>query len=656
MIYGFNTFLLLLLVAPIVSLLCVKMKKARALSPIVLVVALLTGAATTGVSFWRGDRLSLDLSRLTPLPFALTVDRLSAFFLLLICAVSVPVVLYSASYIERHYEGLRRDGLWILLPAFIASMVLVVTASTGFAFLFGWELMTLLSAGLIMMEGDAGQRRHNIFIYLLMMHVGAAAVIGAFLLFLPHAPGLTFAAMRTVAAQMPQGMRTAIFLLAFLGFGTKAGIVPLHLWLPRAHPIAPSPVSALMSAVMLKTAVYAFVRFGFDFLGTGPAWWGYLVLAAGAVSGVLGVLYALAENDIKRLLAYSSVENIGIIFMAIGAAMVLRAYGAPSLAALALLAALLHAINHALFKSTLFLGAGSVSDATHTLNMEELGGLLNRMPVTGIAMLVACCSIIGLPLFNGFVGEWLAFRAFLGGSTLPPIAPAIVLPLVAGVLALIGGVAAACFAKLYGVVFLSRPRSEKAEHAREVPVLMQLGVALPAAACVLIGVFPAIVLWPLMTTISELMPGTAMPAQATSIATVLPWLALAVIAIVAVVALVRRTVRVTATWACGQPGLDARMQYSGTALSKPLRKVFSQVYRPDRAVNISPAGQPYFPETISYRSVRTTSFERALYRPAVDAVVAAAHRLRRLQTGNIQVYLLYLFLALVSLLLFMRFL
>jgi len=573
----------------------------------------------------------------------------------LICAVGAPVTLFSISYVERHYSQGKADWLWALLPLFVLSMALVVTASTAFAFLCGWELMTLFSAALILIDGDSERRRHNIFIYLLMMHAGAAAVIASFFLFLPHANGLDFAAMRGAAAAMPTGMRTAIFLLSFIGFGTKAGIVPFHLWLPKAHPIAPSPVSALMSAVMLKTAIYGFVRFTFDFLGGGPIWWGYLVLLAGAISGLLGILYALTEHDLKRILAYHSVENIGIIYLGLGTALVFMANNSPAWAAVALVAALLHSLNHALFKSLLFLGAGAVSEATHTIDIEQMGGLLKRMKLTGIVFLIGCCSIIGLPLFNGFVSEWMIFRSFIEGSQLQGISSSIVLPLMAGVLALIGGLAAACFAKIFGVAFLGRARSPQAEQATEVARPMQSAMALLAASCVVIGILPGLVVNPLAVLANDLMHTPVLPEGAFSISRTLPWIAACAAFLMIVIAGLRRITRITPTWACGLPALDSRMQYSAAAFSKPLRTVFARVYKADRTVDVQYAQPPYFAKSVSYCSVRTTSFERSLYRPAVNGIVNIATRLRKLQTGNMQVYLLYIFLALIALLVFMRF-
>jgi hydrogenase-4 component B len=582
----------------------------------------------------------------------LALDRLSGFFLLLICAVSIPVTLFSASY-AGHYSAAGWKWYWCLAPLFIFSMVSVVVASTVFAFMFGWELMTLLSAGLILIEDDSEDRRRSLFIYLSMMHAGAAAVLASFLLFAPHVTTLTFAAMRASAAGLPSSLRVVVCLLSFAGFGVKAGIVPLHFWLPKAHAIAPSPVSALMSAVMLKTAVYGFVRVTFDILGTPQASWGYLVLITGVVTALLGILYALAEQTIKRLLAYSSIENIGLIFAALGLAMIFEARGLPVLAALSLTAALFHALNHALFKGLLFLGAGAVNHSVNTLNMEELGGLLPRLSQVGISLLIGCAAAAGLPLLNGFVSEWLIFKSLLNGSA---VAPSPALPLLIGAVALAGTLACACFVKLYGITFLGRPRSDGAKCPKPSPASMDLSLLMIAAACILLGVHPGTVLNPIAALAGTLIPNATMPPEIASISRAMPLVtANVVVACILALSLRRHTSRTLNTWACGLPGLTERMQYTATSFSKPLRSVFTAIYRPERKVDVEPAGELYFPVRISYQSVRTTSFEKTLYRPTVDVIVAAARQLRRLHTGNIQTYLLYIFLVILSLLLALRF-
>lgn len=645
-------FILLGVIVPVAQL-GGRPKPVRTLGVLLLILGILAGLSVAGACLWQGATVATGLPSVASFPISMTIDRLSALFLFLICSVSLPVVIYSTSYIGHHYEAVKARWMWALLSLFILSMAVVVTSSTGFAFLVGWELMTLVSAGLILVEGDSQERINNVFIYLLMMHAGAAAVVAAFFLYWPLAPGLEFASMRSASANLSAGARAALFLLTFVGFGTKAGIVPLHLWLPRAHPIAPSPVSALMSGVMLKTAIYGFVRFGFDFLGGGPAWWGYLALIAGAVSGLLGILFALQENDLKRMLAYSSIENIGIIYLGLGTSLLFLAHRSPEWAALALVAVLMHSLNHAFFKSLLFLGAGAIAYSTHQLTQDELGGLQRRMPFTGAAVLIGCCSIVGLPLFNGFVGEWLLFRSFLAGSSLASTQVQIVLPLLVGILALIGGLSLACFVKAYGVVFLGRPRTEQAENAREVPLPMRGALIALAAACLGVGVFPAVLLAPVSQLVNTLV-GRFLPSEEMQFFTVMPWMGAAILVVAFLTLTVSRGKRVTATWGCGLPALTSRMQYTATAFSKPLRMVFVRVYKPERKIEIRPVDQPYSPASISYRSVRTTSFENSLYRPAVERVVGLAHWLRLLQTGNIQVYLLYIFLTLVGLLVFLR--
>ncbi|MCI0350626.1 MAG: hypothetical protein L0Z53_14475 [Acidobacteriales bacterium] len=647
--------ILLGLVAPVAQWVGVgRGKVLQRFGVLAITVGSIVGAVLGAVALWIGQPFGLILPQVGPFPLSLTVDRLSAFFLLLICGTSLPVVLYSTTYFAKHYAEGRARWAWALLSLFVFSMSVVATASTGFTFLLGWELMTLVSAGLILLEGDSEERLHNVYIYLLMMHVGAAAVVAGFFLYWPHAPGLDFVSLRSASSVLSPAVRTAVFLLTLLGFGTKAGIIPFHLWLPRAHPIAPSPISALMSGVMLKTAIYGFVRFNFDFLDGGPDWWGYLVLAMRAISGFLGILFALAENNLKRMLAYSSIENIGIIYLALGASLLCRANNRPELAALALLAALVHSLNHALYKSLLFLGAGAIAHSTGELSQDELGGLIKRMPVTGAAFLVGCCSIAGLPLLNGFVGEWLLFRSFLVGANLNDASARVVLPLMVGVLAIVTAISAACFAKAFGVPFLGRARSDRTANAQEAPAAMRAALLVLAAACVVLGLGPSVLLSPVVQLAESLADGVVAPGEI-AFFRLMPGLAAGVLLFVALPRLYGKSRRIVATWGCGLANLTPRMQYTAAAFTKPIRMVFARVYRPHRTVEIFPADQPYFPQTILYRSERTTSFERGVYRPAVDTVIGLAQRLRHLQTGNIQVYLLYIFLTLVALLFFLRF-
>jgi hydrogenase-4 component B len=456
-----------------------------------------------------------------------------------------------------------------------------------------------------------------------------------------------------------------IFVLFALGFGSKAGIIPLHVWLPLAHPAAPSHVSALMSGVMIKLGVYGLVRVAFDWLGTGPVWWGGTMLIVGAVSAVLGVLYALVEHDLKRLLAYHSVENIGIILLGLGAGMLFQAHGLEALAALALIAALYHTLNHAAFKSLLFMGAGAVVLATHTRNMEELGGLIKRMPQTATFFLVGSVAIAALPPFNGFISEWLTFQSLLLSFQISAHTVNLIFALGVAALALTSGLAAACFVKAFGITFLALPRSEHAALAREVEWTMRAPMALLAFACVALGVAPFVILAPLEATVFDLTRAHAdmkfdwsMVVANDSFGWVAPlWIALGLIAFLVAIPLalrlmgVNRRRRYYETWGCGRALQTARFEYTATAFANPFKRVFALLYRPVKELDIEfhPESR-YFVRTIAYYNEGRLIFEDALYRPLLRMIQALARAARVLQSGNVHGYLVYILVALVALL------
>ena len=426
--------------------------------------------ATLALGLWSLGAGVTPTLTLPVLPFsglALRVDGLSAFFLVVVGVAGVAVGAYGFGY-SAHYEG--RYSLRLLgatLNLLLLSLAIQVTADNALTFLMTWEMMSVAAYVLVLTEHDQGGTVRAANWYLGVTHAGFAALVAAFLLLSAGDPTTSFEAMR--AASLSPGVRDAVFALALLGFSAKAGIVPLHVWLPMAHPVAPSHVSALMSGVVIKMGVYGLLRVTLDLLGGGPAWWGGVVLGAGAISALLGVLYALMEHDLKRLLAYHSVENVGIIFIGIGAGLMSQSYGLPALALVGFVAALYHTLNHACFKGLLFLGAGSVLQATHTRNMEKLGGLIKRMPRTALFFLVGSAAISALPPLNGFASEWLVFQALLGGAAIPRPEVALVMPIAVAMLALTSGLAVACFVKAFGITFLALPRSTEAENAREAP-------------------------------------------------------------------------------------------------------------------------------------------------------------------------------------------
>jgi hydrogenase-4 component B len=590
------------------------------------------------------------------------LDRLGAIFLALIASIGLLAAIYGVTYTVEyeHRRSLRVFGL--MFNGFLLGMSLVACAANIFTFALSWELMAITSYFLVITESENGETRQAGLWYAAMTHFGLVLLLPMFLLLAPAADATTFGDLRVGAAALPGGTRDVVFLLALAAFGSKAGLIPLHVWLPRAHPAAPSHVSALMSGVMIKLGIYGFLRVTLDFLGGGPTWWGALVLVAGSLSALGGVLYALADNDLKRLLAYSSVENVGVIFLGIGAGLVLQSYGLHELALAGFGAALLHTMNHACFKALLFFGAGNVLQRAHTRNMEQMGGLAKRMPYTAGLFLVGSAAAAALPPLNGFASEWMVFQALLSGAQIPPPGGAIATPFAVAVLALTSGLAAACFVKAFGISFLAMPRSEAAANAREVHGSAWSVMGVLAAASLVLGVMAPSALSGLQHIISAAYSTgteTAAPSHLWltapgGIAQVSPLLiALFLLSVIIVAAAAIRarglTVRYADTWGCGRVRQTARMEYTSSAFAEPLRRIFSELYRPteDLSVSAHPESR-YFVRSITYTSQVVPWFETALYDPLTRAVRAVGVRTRRLQAGSVHLYILYLAAALMA--------
>jgi len=622
-------------------------------------------ALTFGLVGLAGGSMQLNVPNLLPIGgAAFGVDRLSAFFVMVVATGAIPATLYAIGY-TREYTGKHSlAGMGFALNIFIAAMILVPLARNVLTFLALWELMSLASYFLVITDHEHEETLRAGWVYFVMAHTGFAALFLGFLLLAQTTGTMNFTDWG-VAAKLNPGSHNLIFILFALGFGSKAGVIPLHVWLPRAHPAAPSHVSALMSGVMIKLGVYGLARVAFDWFGVGPAWWGGLVLVVGAVSAVLGVLYALVEHDLKRLLAYHSVENIGIILLGLGAGMLFQAHRLEALAALSLIAALYHTLNHAVFKSLLFMGAGAVLHATRTRNMEELGGLIKRMPQTAVFFLVGSLAIAALPPFNGFISEWLTFQSLLLSFQISAHTVNLIFALGVAALALTSGLAAACFVKAFGITFLALPRSEPAALAHEVEWTMRTAMAALALACVALGVAPFVILAPLDATAFDLIGAHAdMRFDWNALVTndgfgwVAPlWIALGLGAFLIAIPLAlglmgtNKRRRYYETWGCGRALQTARFEYTATAFANPFKRVFALLYRPVKELDIEfhPESR-YFVRTITYYNEGRLIFEDALYRPLLRLIRALAHEARVLQSGNVHSYLAYILVALVALL------
>lgn len=627
------------------------------------VTVLVTGA-TTNQSF------ELFSSLLPYVQFTVRLDPLGAFFWLIVSLLGLALSIYSFGYARGFYGRKNVGVLGAFFNLLLLATTLVFLAGNAFFFLIAWEIMALTAYCLVSFEHEKEETRNAGVLFFVMSHIGTGCLILGFLLLFQTSGGYGFDGFHALGNAMSPVKRDAAFLLFLVGFGVKAGIVPLHIWLPAAHPVAPSNVSSLMSGVLIKTGIYGMTRVFFDFLGTPPDWWGVTLLAIGTISAVLGVLYALMEHDLKRLLAYHSIENIGIILMGLGASLMFLHSGHLLLASLALIAGLYHTINHAIFKALLFLGAGAILHSTHTRNMEEMGGLAKRMQWTALFFLVGAVAISALPPLNGFISEWLTYQSLLQGFGTTPSLVRLMFPISGAMLALTGALAAACFVKAFGITFLAQPRSDHAAHAHEASFTMLFGQGILTAACVFLGLFPVVFL-KLFDPLTQQLTGQQISAQlsaakglvlsnaTTQGGTVsmlgLTLLGLSLLALpfaLWVLFAMRAKTRRGPTWDCGQRGLTPQMEYTATGFSKPIRMIFKALFRPRREVQREYDFSAYFTTSMRFESHVEEVFQTRIYRPLNRLVLRVSRRLRALQAGSIQAYLIYIFITLLLLLIF----
>ena len=586
------------------------------------------------------------------------LDALTAFFLAVVNLGGAGASLFAIGY-GRHEPAPGR--VLPFYPLFVAAMNLVVLADDAFSFLAAWEFMSLSSWLLVLAHHHDPHNRRAGYIYILMASFGTFALLLAFGLLAGGTGGYTFAEIRSGPGALP----AVVLLLALLGAGSKAGLVPLHVWLPLAHPAAPSHVSALMSGVMTKVAIYGFIRIAFDLNGPPAWWWSVPVIVIAGITCVLGVLSALMQHDLKRLLAYHTVENIGIIFLGLGLALAFSSHGLPAPAALALTAALFHVLNHCLFKSLLFFGSGAVLSATGERDLERLGGLIQRMPLTAFAFLTGCLAISALPPLNGFVSEWLTFQAILISPILPSWALKLIIPAVGAMLALSAALAAACFVKAFGVTFLGRPRTPAAELAVETDRVSLAAMFAFALLCLVAGVLPGLFIDFLAPAVQGL-TGARMPQQsAFGFLSIVPvsesrssyngllvfvFIAASTLLTVGVIhGVASRAVRRAPAWDCGFPLASPSTQYTADSFAQPIRRVFGTVVFAAREhVDMPPPGSAR-PARLAV-TLRDPLWD-SIYAPLAAGIGFAAERLNHLQFLTIRQYLSLVFVALISLLL-----
>ena len=663
----------LFLLSAVVSLLLRSYKKACiiAATGLCMTAALFCGAGALQVLQNDTTAAEFSFSALS-VPFAvvaLQMDALSAFFVLCMSVLVFCVSLFSIGYTPRILSQRDAGVFYFLYSSFVLSLLLVLTAANTVFFYIAWEIMSVLSYFLVVWHSNKAENRSAATTYIIMTHLAAAFLLAAFLLLYRFTGSFS---VFGDASMLPEGIRNTIFVFLLVGFGTKAGILPLHIWLPYAYPAAPGNVSALMSGIMTKTAVYGILRFVFSYLGIEQTWWGVLLLVLGLSSAVLGSAYAFVQTDIKRLLAYSSIDNIGIVFMGLGIAAISGVSGNHPASVVAMTAALLHAFNHTLFKGSLFLGAASVEVASKTRDMNRLGGLIKTMPHTSVLLLGGALSVAALVPFNGFVSEWMTYQAaFLAIVNGQEGLNTLFLLSVAG-LAMTGALAVAAYVKLFGITCLGKPRSQEAADACEVALPMTLGTGLLTVMCLFTGLFPMA----MVRIIRAVTDGLSKPLSVSSIegarwyqplgfhlsgskiAPALMFFAMCAVVVVTAAVLLpaakRRPIRRNVTWDCGYPKLTSAMQYSATGFSKPIVIVLRMVFRPVRKKTVT-GEYLYHPEGIDYSTTSDSYIESTFYRPFYRTIRAAAERIRfSVQTGSVRRYLAYILLLLLVLMTYNR--
>lgn len=622
------------------------------------------------LQFFSHAPVTLELGSLFSfIDLGLRIDTLGAFFLFIIGIIGSIASIYGIGYV-RHYYGKYNIGIFgLAYNTFLAAMALVASANNAYFFLIAWELMSLASYALIVFEYKKEENIRAGLSYFIIMHLSAAAIFGAMLLLTKNAGSPSFDIFRTSAEHISSGLSMAIFVLAVLGFGTKAGLMPFHAWLPDAHPAAPAHVSALMSGVMIKTPILLLLRVVFEFLPAVSLWWGLLFLFVGSLGALLAILAASLQVNIKRLLAYSSIENIGLIFTAFGVVIIFHFYGVTSLALLGLTAMLFHVLNHALFKSLLFLSVGSVALETGTANMEEHGGLIKRMPQTAIAFLFAALAISALPPLNGFMSEWLLLQSMFGGVLAQDLLVKSLFILAIVFVVLASGGTLLAFSKAFGVSFLARPRTKESESAHEVTMGMRMSYLFIGIFILLLGIGAHFVV-PVIQVVSEsvgrgafMNPTTLVPRPDGSISLApvlvpsLPMLSFAVMFILTFLILflsVRmftrgRKVTLVETWDCGYP-LSAKGEITGTAFSRSLAMIFKRIapVKKNVVTNEVLQGNPYFITKNASVDVSDHAVTY-LYQPVTRATIFLGSQAKKVQNGVVNAYVLYILLALITL-------